>query len=44
MADRDDTKKDYSPPRIVHTEKVNARAVSCAATDPGACGAGPMQS
>ncbi len=36
-------KKTYEKPMIVHTEKLEARAVNCArSTD--ACGAGPIQS
>lgn len=36
-------KKTYEKPMIVHTEKLEARAVACSkSTD--ACGAGPIQS
>jgi hypothetical protein len=38
------TRKEYFPPRVVHTEKIETRAVACSmATDPQ-CGAGPIQS
>ena len=36
-------RREYFPPRIVHTEKIEGRAVNCSmATD--ACSAGPIQS
>ena len=37
-------KKTYERPAIVHTEKLEARAVACAKADDTACGAGPIQS
>jgi hypothetical protein len=39
-------KKTYERPAIVHTEKLEARAVVCAKADSGtpACQAGPVQS
>jgi len=37
-------KKSYERPEIVHTEKLEARAVVCAKSDSDACGAGPIQS
>ena len=37
-------KKTYVRPAIIHTEKLEARAVSCAKADEGACGVGPLQS
>jgi hypothetical protein len=36
-------KKTYERPAIVHTEKLEARAVSCTKAD-ASCGAGPIQS
>ncbi len=36
--------KKYDRPAIVHTEKLEARAVSCAKADDANCGAGPIQS
>ncbi len=36
--------KKYDRPAIVHTEKLEARAVTCAKADDAACGAGPIQS
>ena len=35
-------KKNYERPAIVHTEKLEARATTCAKADDAACGAGPM--
>lgn len=37
-------KKTYERPAIVHTEKLEARAVVCSKADPNACGGGPVQS
>lgn len=37
-------KKTYERPEIVHTEKLEARAVVCAKSEDVACGAGPIQS
>ncbi len=37
-------KKSYERPAIVHTEKLEARAVVCQKSDTSACGAGPIQS
>ena len=44
MADtKQSSRKEYFAPRIVHTEKIEGRAVNCSmATD--ACSAGPIQS
>lgn len=36
-------KKTYEKPTIVHTEKLEARAVSCTKAD-DSCSAGPIQS
>ena len=43
---KDDANKVYHPPKIVHSEKIEVRAVTCAmasTTDPG-CTDGPIQS
>jgi hypothetical protein len=37
-------RKEYFPPRIVHTEKIETRAVACSLADDATCGAGPIQS
>jgi len=37
-------KKSYESPAILHTEKLEARAVVCAKSDVSACAAGPIQS
>ena len=37
-------KKTYERPEIVHTEKLEARAVVCAKATTETCGAGPIQS
>jgi len=37
-------KKTYERPAIIHTEKLEARAVSCAKADDAGCGAAPIQS
>jgi hypothetical protein len=37
-------KKTYERPAIVHTEKLEARAVACSKADDTACAAGPIQS
>ncbi len=36
-------KKSYERPAIVHTEKLEARALACSKAD-ASCGAGPIQS
>jgi hypothetical protein len=36
-------KKTYEKPAIIHTEKLEARAVTCSKAD-GSCGSGPIQS
>jgi len=38
------SRKEYFPPKVVHTEKIEARAVACAKDDDFTCGAGPLQS
>jgi hypothetical protein len=40
----EDMKKTYERPAIIHTEKLEARAVSCSKSTDAACGAGPIQS
>ena len=37
-------KKTYERPAIVHTEKLEARAVACTRSDDATCAAGPIQS
>ena len=37
-------KKTYERPAIVHTEKLEARAVACNKASDGSCAAGPIQS
>ena len=37
-------KKTYEAPAVIHTEKLEARAVVCAKADDTACAAGPIQS
>lgn len=46
MADKEleTTKKDYLPPKIVHSEKIEGRSVACAMADDASCAAGPIQS
>jgi hypothetical protein len=46
MADKEGSsaRKEYFPPRIVHTEKIEARAVVCSMANDFQCGSGPIQS
>ena len=45
MAEREKEKREYFPPKIVHSEKMAARAVTCAKSDSSTCGPlGPIQS
>ena len=37
-------KKTYQKPAIIHTEKIEARAVNCQKADDVACGGGPVTS
>jgi hypothetical protein len=37
-------KKTYEKPAVVHTEKLEARAISCAKENDANCAAGPIQS
>ena len=37
-------KKNYERPEILHTEKLEARAVACSKADETACANGPVQS
>ncbi len=37
-------KKPYEKPAILYVEKLEARAVACAASTDASCGPGPMQS
>ena len=38
------SRKEYFPPKVVFTEKIEARAVACAKGTDETCGAGPLQS
>ena len=40
---KQDARKEYFPPKIVHTEKMEARATSCSLGD-FTCNPGPIQS
>jgi hypothetical protein len=42
--DDQNLRKEYFPPRIVHTEKIETRAAVCARGNDATCGAGPIQS
>lgn len=44
MADKANEKKEYFPPKVVHTEPMTARAVVCSKSDDTNCAAGPIQS
>jgi len=46
MARKEDDarRKDYVPPKIVHTEEMETRAVNCAMSDDTTCAAGPIMS
>ncbi len=37
-------RKPYDVPRILHTEKLESRAVSCSKADDTTCAGGPIQS
>ena len=37
-------KKQYEKPEVIHTEKLEARAVACAKANDEQCGSGPIQS
>ena len=37
-------KKPYQRPAVVHTEKLEARAVTCSKVDVNTCPGGPIQS
>ena len=37
-------RREYVAPRIVHTEKIEARAVSCFKGNDATCAGGPLQS
>ena len=37
-------KKTYEKPAIIHTEEIEARAVTCAKVDNTSCAAGPVTS
>jgi hypothetical protein len=46
MSERDtrSERKEYFPPKIIHTEKIETRAVVCAMADDATCSSGPIQS
>ncbi len=46
MAERTEAKakKEYFSPKIVHTEKIEARAVTCLMANDATCTPGPIQS
>jgi hypothetical protein len=44
MAEPTSDKREYFPPKVVHTEKLTARAVTCSKSDDATCGSGPIQS
>jgi hypothetical protein len=45
MADeKKEEKREYFPPKIVHTEPLQARAATCAMADDATCFYGPIQS
>ena len=47
MSNQDSAKnsrKEYFPPKLVHTEKIEIRAVTCAMANDAQCGSGPIQS
>ncbi len=37
-------RKEYSAPKVLHTEKIETRAVVCAKADVVSCADGPLQS
>jgi hypothetical protein len=39
-----ESRKEYFPPKITHTEKLETRAVACSQSTDATCGAGPLQS
>jgi hypothetical protein len=39
-----ESRKEYFPPKIIHTEKIETRAVACSKATDAACGAGPIMS
>lgn len=41
---RKEVRKEYFPPKFVHTETMEARAVSCAMENDANCQGGPIQS
>jgi len=38
------SRKEYLPPKIVHTEKIETRATACVRGDDAHCAGGPIQS
>ena len=41
--ERQSERKEYFPPKVIHTEKIETRAVSCNLAD-DSCAPGPIQS
>ena len=39
-----ESRKEYFPPKIIHTEKIEARAVACSKASDGSCPDGPILS
>jgi hypothetical protein len=37
-------KKEYEPPKIIHTERLEARAITCGKNNDAACGYTSIQS
>jgi hypothetical protein len=44
MAENESERKEYFPPKVVHTEKLTARAVLCSKSDDSCVASGPIQS
>ena len=44
QGERQEEKQEYFRPKVIHTERVEGRAVVCAMGDESTCGAGPIQS
>jgi len=44
MKDDAGIRKEYFPPKIVHTEKIETRATVCTKSDEATCGGGVIQS
>ena len=42
--ERQEEKQEYFRPKVIHTEKLEGRAVVCAMADDATCGEGPIHS